>query len=300
MTPYPHHTPSDGVISFIYALADTDSLQFPCRSSCSSCASSCPAGYSATCMPGQGLVMCNRYFKLTEACFTWSSDPNVIAPLINAGCISYANVPARDCPPSMLAVIGDDNLAPLRYSVSSTLPRSPYPGIGLPLSVRSVADPWVVALQVTGGTGSFGMSRRQRAVVGIALLASGGSLICLLCAVVCAVRRCCAHRWRKYYLDGDGGLLGDYSNSANVDFVVMQQPQQVVAVQPFYGAPGAAAPGGPQQVYVQAQPAYAQPAYVQQQPYAQPVYAQPTYAQPVYPQPVYYPQQPTAPAATNW
>lgn len=253
-----------------------------------SCRSSfCPLGYYS-CSFSDG--KCEQWWVLNSVCLVYNpSTSGGVGAWAGSGCMPQPSSNVDSVAPS--AGVATSGLAVASYSMYTSQPGGSLPATAPRLSVRSAADPWVVAMRETRGTGSFGLTTGQKAGAGIALLVIGALLLFVPCIMFVALRRCCEHR--RVSKRGMG-----VTTTTTTTYV--GAPQQVVAVgyagQPTVmvaGAPGVMyAPQPVQQQYV----AYTTPQYAEQQ-QPQPQYGmQPQYApqQPQYApqQPQYAPQQP--------
>ncbi len=280
----------------------------PCSSgnSNSQCTSRCLPGTLTSYSSSQPAnAVCTTYYLLTAACLVVDPGSGMIDSS-GRGCLQLSSDTQRA---SSDSTTGRDtrygNVGPFNYRASSASSSSFSPSI----MVRSRADPWVVALRVTDGSLSFGMTVEAKQGAGGGLLASG--VVYTILVVFCigfAIKRCGTSK-RNGGAVISSGVPGvavfppqaqPYSISPQGQGQVMyampvgypQQPQVQYAASYPQAQP---AVGYPQQAY--AQPQYPQQAYPQQQAYAQPQaqpavgYPQQTYAQPQYPQQQAYPQQ---------
>jgi hypothetical protein len=150
-----------------------------CRARCAALGAAFRAGVERT-----DLSVCTRVLVLAEVCLV-ARDLDAAAPVLDAdnGC-ALNNDATRESP--NLQSGRNSAHGPIGPFLFTQLP----PGAALPaviapkITVRSALDPWVVALRLSHGTGSFGVPASRLAASGISLLVPGlvlGPLLYLCC-----------------------------------------------------------------------------------------------------------------------
>lgn len=245
-------------------------------SSCSSSQSSrCPSGSGYwSCSSITGTAYCSQWWVLDEVCLVWNAAANdwdpfsgcVAAGSTSTGANRYIPSPGR----------GTNGLAQAGYTLYTNQPSGLLlPSNALTVRVRSNQDPWLVAMRLTSGTGSFGLTTGQKVGSGIALLAVGITFTILPCVAMYALLRCCEHRRlskRGSYAGGGGTTIVTTTTTMPIGLMPSPAGSSSIAVAMPVAQPVAVG------MYPQQQPMPVQP----QQPYGYPSQPQPTY-QPQYP-----------------
>ena len=129
-----------------------------------------------------------------------------------------------------------------------------YRSFSVPVTVRSNRDPYVVAMQETGGTLQFGLSNPTKLVVGVSLLVCGVVIFSTLC--ICISRM---PKPQPYIFAGAPGLPptafvmagGPPALPPQQSYEMQKQQFAAQQQQPYYGAPMGAPQLAPQQYGVQ-------------------------------------------------
>ena len=237
----------------------------------------CPSG-AATGSP----LTCNTYYALSAICLVVTPETNALDA---AGC----------APQGAFSAPGSFSSGLTRYSYTAYASQTTAQAAlsaPMPVRVRSNKDPYYVALKVTGGSLSFGLTTAAKASIGSAMLIVGIAITIAVCAGTYYMLRCMNKKAEGSVVSsapqqqvivvqgGDGSGYTGADKMAPLPYAQVYAPQYGMAP-PGYGAQ-------PQMVMMQ------QPQQQQQQYVAYPQQGQgmvPVYGQ-VQPQMVYAQQQP--------
>jgi hypothetical protein len=141
---------------------------------------------------------CWQWWILSEVCYV--VDPRTgRLDTSGRGCLpsdgaGYASV-------TWGGVDSSTGLGPRRYTLSTSAPTTvTFPNVRV--TVRSSEDPYVVALRLTSGSLTFGLSTQQKASIGSALLIIGLVITVATCGGTYAVVRGCARKRQQAPLQG--------------------------------------------------------------------------------------------------